>query len=79
MARRKGSGLGVKWYLPGGKRPIGETTMATSNLLRYLAEDGLTFAEAEREMVYDTEGRAVMRAFIDNGYGDTPMRDAGVR
>jgi hypothetical protein len=80
MARRYGSGnLGVLWFLPGRKRPIGTTTVATSNLIGLLAEDGLTFAEAHAEIRFDQDATDILQVYIDHGYGDARMSDLGVR
>lgn len=73
------SNLGVSWYAPGKKRPIGYSTRATSDLVRLLAEDGLTVSQAKRELRYDPEGQEIMQTYIDLGYGDTTLTDLGVR
>lgn len=78
MAKR-GNGLGSLWFAPGLKRPIAKSTAATSLLIGLLAEDGLTFNEALGELRYDPDGRAVVTAYIERGYGDTRMTDLGVR
>lgn len=79
MARSKRTDLGVQWFAPGVKRPIANTTPATSLLVGLLAEDGLTFNEAHAAILYDDEAKAAVQAFIDRGYGDTRMIDLGVR
>lgn len=74
-----GKDLGVSWYAPGKKRPIGYTTRATGDLIVLLAEDGLTVSQAKDALIYDPEGRDVMQAFIDLGYGDTTLTELNVR
>ena len=72
-------GPAVAWYTPGRKRPIAYSTQATSNLIGYLADDGFTFNRAREEILYDTEAHAVLDAYIERGYGDTHMKEIGVR
>ena len=43
------------------------------------ARRAITFAQAKEKLIYDPEGRDVMQAFIDLGYGDTPMQELGVQ
>lgn len=74
MARREAS-LGVDWHLPGRKRRFATTTVATSDLIVLLAEDGCTWAELIDQINYDEEAKAVARHFVAHGYGDTTARD----
>lgn len=69
----------VQWYAPGRKRPVAHSTRATSDLVGLLAEQGLTFAEARREVRYDTEAHQVLDAFISLGHGEVKMHEMGVR
>jgi hypothetical protein len=77
VARREG--WAVTWYAPGRKRPIAYSTQATSNLIGWLADNGFTFNRAREEILYDTEAYAVLDTYIERGYGDTPMREIGIR
>jgi hypothetical protein len=79
MSRRRTSKGDVSWFLPGGKRPIAYSTVATSDLLAMLAFDGHTFGSALAAINYDDDAKAIVTKFIDKGYGDTPMSDLGVR
>jgi hypothetical protein len=79
MARRRSNPLPVAWYIPNGKRPIARTTSADADLIRYLAADGLTFNEAHAAIHFAPEAKAAVKAYIDRGYGDSPMTDLAVR
>lgn len=76
--KRKSKG-DTMWLVPGKKRPIAYSTNATSYLIEILADEGLTFSEAKEHLIFDPEGRDVMQAYIDRGFGDTRMSDLGVR
>jgi hypothetical protein len=70
--------LGVDWHLPDGKggfkaRRFATSTVATSDMIRYLAEDGHTAASARDALPYDPEGREILTAFIDAGFGNQPL------
>lgn len=69
----------VEWSVHNRKRPIAYSTVATSQLIGLLAEDGHTFASARREVRYDSEAQAVLDAYIDRGLGDVTMAAHGVR
>ena len=69
----------VHWFVPGRKRPIAYSTKATSDLIGYLAADGLTFTEAHAAIRFDDEVKAVVQCYIDRGFGDRRMSDLGVR
>lgn len=74
----KTASLGVDWHMPDGRggfkaRRFATTTQATSDMIRYLAEDGLTVQAAHDALLYDPEGKAVLRAFIDAGFGRHPL------
>lgn len=69
---------GVSWYAPGGRRPVATSTLATNHLLEALADDGLTFAEADDVLVYDTEAIAVVAEYLRRGYWHIRMRALGV-
>jgi len=64
---------------PGRKTPIAHSTVATSQLIGLLAEDGHTFASARDSINFDSDAVAVADAYIARGYGDTKMTDLNVR
>lgn len=70
-ARRKGD---VRWHIPGRKKPIAYSTIATNDLIVLLSEDGGTISEVQRKINYDAEAKAVLQAYIDRGYGDVEAR-----
>lgn len=77
MARKtKNPSLGVDWHLPTkngsgyAKRRFATTTVASSNLIEMLADDGLTWAQMTEEILFDPEAKAVAQGFIDAGHGE---------
>lgn len=73
--RRQRTHLGVSWALPGAARPFTTTTRASSDLLRLLATDNLTWAQARDSVLYDPDAKAVCAAFVDAGHGDVLVRE----
>jgi 8-oxo-dGTP pyrophosphatase MutT (NUDIX family)/2'-5' RNA ligase/mRNA-degrading endonuclease RelE of RelBE toxin-antitoxin system len=67
--------LGVDWFMPGKKRPFATSTRATSDLIVALGEDGHTVQSAHDAILYDPEGKAILAAFIAEGYVNTPLID----
>lgn len=67
--------LGVDWVMPGKKRPFATSTMATSDLIKMLGEEGHTVQSAHDALLYDPEGKAILAAFIAAGYINTPLAD----
>jgi hypothetical protein len=67
----------VQWYLPELKRPIAGTPVATKDLIDLLAGDNPTASVTMiRDSIYfDPEARAVLKLYIDAGYGDDPIAD----
>lgn len=74
MARPKTKG-DVQWHIPRRKRPIVYSTVAASNLIAALAEQGGTIRELQSRINYDQEAKDVLQAYIDHGYGDTDIRE----
>ena len=75
MSSKKSTSLGVDWHMPDGRgafkaRRFATTTVATADLIRYLADDGHTVASAHDALLYDPEGKAVLAAFIEAGHGN---------
>ena len=70
--------LGVDWHLPDPRtgayrrRSFASTTVASSNLVRALAREGLTWAEVVDAILYDSEARAVAERFVAEGFGAVP-------
>lgn len=76
MARRKRAySLGVDWYLPNKKRHFATSTMATRDLIQAYGEDGFTVAGTHAAILYDREGKEILQAYIDAGYGDRLLAD----
>lgn len=78
MARSKRTpSLGVDWHLPArrgdgyARRPFATTTVASSDLIRLLADDGLTWAEVADAILFDPDAKHVATTFVDAGHGDT--------
>lgn len=64
----------VHWYAGKYKRPIAYSTRAASDLICAISEQGYTTPnEIIRQITYDTEAKQVMQAYIDKGFGDTPL------
>lgn len=69
----------VHWTVPGRKTPIAYSTLATSQLIGLLAEDGLTFGEAHDAVLYDTDAKQILALYVERGHGDRVMAEFGVR
>lgn len=70
----------ISWSLPhpnGGfyKRPFAYSTVATSDLLSYLSEEGLTFHQGLAEIHFDEDASNIVKNFIHKGYGDHKMSE----
>lgn len=80
MPRSRRVGLGVDWHMPDGRggfkaRRFATTTQATADMIRHLAEDGLTVQAAHDALLFDPEGKAVLAAFIEAGFGQHQLSD----
>lgn len=73
MPKRKNNDLGVQWTMPGKKRPFTTTTVATSDLIVLMAEDGHTVDSAHDAINYDEEAKAVLVKFSEAGYGNARL------
>ena len=74
MGRRKVVSLGVEWHMPNSRggfaaRPFATTTRATSDLIEALAADGHTVQSAHDEIRFDPEGKMVLAAMVEEGFG----------
>lgn len=67
--------LGVDWTLPGRKRRFATTTVATSDLVVLMAEEGHTVSSAISAINFDEEAIAVLRVFVEHGYGERPLSE----
>ena len=77
MAKRRYS-LGTAYYVPGRKRPVAESTVATGQFLEIVHQDNPAATISQiREIITDKtryiicpEAVAVLDAHIEAGYGD---------
>lgn len=77
MAKRRYS-LGTDYYVPGRKRPVAESTVATGQFLEIVHQDNPAATISQiREIITDKtryiicpEAVAVLDAHIKAGYGD---------
>lgn len=60
----------VAWHVPGRKRPIAYSTVATKDWIDMLTDCGLTVEQMHRASVMDTEAQRVLEAYMERGYGD---------
>lgn len=70
---------GAVYFAGARRRPIAFSTAATSKLLGLLAEDGHTFSSARKAINFDSDGEAVLDRYIELGFGDVVMSEAGIR
>lgn len=60
----------VAWYLPTKKRPFAYSTVATRDLIEYLADSTYaTIEQLQTQINYDPEAVAILQAYVDYGYG----------
>jgi hypothetical protein len=69
----------VQWHAPGRRSPIATSTVATSDLIRALAADGLTFNQAAAKIQYDPDAAVIVGLYVEREHSDTRMTDLGVR
>lgn len=78
---RRQRGLGVDWHLPlksgngFAMRPFMTTPQATSDSVRLISEEQLTFAQARAKYAHVVDVREVLEAYIDRGHGDVVMSE----
>lgn len=76
MSVRKTKPVGdVSWVLPGRKRPFAYSTVATSDFIVLLSEDGLTVSETQKLINYDQDAVNILQVFIDNDLGEAKLSD----
>lgn len=73
MTKRRITGLGVDWYLPGKNRRFATSTKATSDLIELAAREGHTVTSAIEWINYDDDAKEILRHFEQRGYGDTRL------
>jgi len=54
------------------KRRFATTTVASADLIRTFAEEGLTWVEVYDKIIYDDEAKAIADRFVAEGYGSVP-------
>lgn len=74
VGRVKSKGA-VQWYLPKKKRPMAYSTVATSDLIGYLAQEHETVQDVYNAINFDNDAKAILMKFIDAGYADHRARD----
>lgn len=74
MAKANNKG-DVHWYVPGKKKPVAYSTVATSDLISLLSEDFETIQDVYDAINYDPEAKAIMKIYIDLGYGNQIARE----
>lgn len=74
MRRRYDKG-DVSWYISGRKRPIAYSTVAASELIVALSQDGATVKEVHDRITYDAEARSILEVYIKRGYGNAVARE----
>ena len=75
MAKYKGYKGDVQWYAPKYKRPIAYSPKATKDLVDILAKDYETIIDVHNAINYDTEAKAILKKYIDLGYGKEIARE----
>lgn len=60
----------VAWCLLNRKRPIAYSTKAASDLIVALADGERTIQEVYDAINYDPEAKAILKIYIEKGYGD---------
>ena len=60
----------VDWGIPGKKKPIAYSTIATRDWINEIMEDGITVAEVRERIIYDSEAQKVLDEYIKRGFGD---------
>lgn len=76
MSKRRGKMRGdVQWFLPKRKRAFASSTVATSDLIEVLSEEGRTIRESYDFINYDEDAKSILKVYIDNGYGDVTFHN----
>lgn len=60
----------VSWTIPGRKTPIAYSNSATSYLIVALSEGDKTIKEVFNAINFDVAAKAVLKSYIDAGFGD---------
>ncbi len=64
-------GGGVDWFLPGRKRRFATSTVATSDLITLLADEGKGWPGIHDAILFDPEAKAIAYVYVQSGYGET--------
>lgn len=71
-------GGGTLWHVPNRKRPVAQTTSASSQLVAMLVEDGArTFAEVKAQVAFDPDVEALCDIMAEHGVSNHPLRSDG--
>ena len=54
----------VRWHIPGRKRPIAYSTVATNDLIVVLSEEGGTVQDVYDRIFYDGEAKKVLQEYV---------------
>lgn len=65
----------VHWTIPGKKKPIAYSTVATSDLIVLLSKEHKTIIEVQAAINFDQEAINVLQKYIDAGYGEQVAQD----
>ena len=60
----------MSWYLPNNKKAFAHSTKATSDLIVVLSEMNKTTQDVYNAINYDNEAKAIVKHFIEKGYGN---------
>ena len=63
----------VDWRIPGKKKPIAYSTIATRDWINEIMEDGMTILELRRRLdnfIRDEDAEKVLDEYIKRGFGD---------
>lgn len=69
MAKNKRNKGDVQWYVPKYKKPIAHSTVAAKKLVGILADSHETIIDVYNAISYDAEAKAILKKYIDLGYG----------
>ena len=65
----------IEWTIPKRKKPIAYSTTATSDIIVALAQIYDTILEVYHAIMYDKDGKEIMKKYIDYGYGNEIARE----
>jgi hypothetical protein len=65
----------IEWTIPKRKKPIAYSSTATSDIIVALAQIYDTILEVYHAIMYDQDGKEIMKKYIDYGYGNEIARE----